>query len=90
MFPKAQHIRAEERANPYTTPAYRILAPKVESNRVISKVTSNPLRKDPLWAAKTLEYYQVSLSTKAWVPSFPKETSNLKNPPRASNYSQST
>lgn len=55
MFPKVQNIRTEERANTYTTLAYRILCPKVEINRVISKVISNPLRKDPLWAAKTLE-----------------------------------
>lgn len=65
MFPKVQNIRAEERANPHTTAAFRILCPKVESNREISKVISNPLRKDPLRAAKTLEYHQVGMSIKA-------------------------
>lgn len=44
MSPKIQQIRAKERAKPTTTPAYRILYPKVESNRVISKVISNQER----------------------------------------------
>lgn len=83
MFPKAQNIRAEESDNPYTAPDQRILCQKVESNRVISKVISNPLRKDPLWATKTLEYYQVSMSIKAWIPLFPEETSDLKKPPKS-------